>query len=243
MSTRLSEPMTRANRLLNREEGIGVVSGVQPAERGGARRRRMSAGDREQMILAAAVEFFADNGFNAHTRLLAERLGISQALIFRYFPTKDALIERVYERTFLSRWNPMWETLLRDRSRPLEARLKAFYVSYLGVVDDRNWIRIAMHSSLEGNDLTRRYIRQHVTDLLAVIVNELRHEAGLPPKETLTEAELETAWHLQSTVIYYLIRKHVHQVPVDTDRARVVDGMVGAFLRGVTRLPEPAVQE
>jgi AcrR family transcriptional regulator len=122
---------------------------------------------RERMILDAAIDFFAEEGFRAETRGLADRIGVSQSLIYRYFGSKENLIERVYEKTFLSRWNPAWEETLADHSRPLRDRLLEFFRSYLIAVDDRNWIRIAMHSSLEGSDLTKRYIQGHVTRCLA----------------------------------------------------------------------------
>ena len=33
-------------------------------------------------------------------------------------------------------------------------------------------------------------------------------------------------------MIYFLIRKHIHQLPVPRGHAALVDGLVGAFLRG-----------
>ncbi len=47
------------------------------------------------MILDAAVEFFAEHGFEAQTKELAQRIGVSQGLIFRYFGTKQNLVEQV----------------------------------------------------------------------------------------------------------------------------------------------------
>jgi hypothetical protein len=64
-------------------------------------RVRMDPDNRERMILEGAVRFFAKRGFAAHTRELAEELGVSQSLVFHYFGSKEALIERVYQRNFL----------------------------------------------------------------------------------------------------------------------------------------------
>ena len=36
--------------------------------------------------------------------------------LFRYFPTKEALIERVYREVYLNRWQPEWEVLLNDKT-------------------------------------------------------------------------------------------------------------------------------
>jgi AcrR family transcriptional regulator len=48
------------------------------ARRSPAKKRvRLSPGDRESMILDAAMDFFTENGFSAQTRDLAKRIGIS----------------------------------------------------------------------------------------------------------------------------------------------------------------------
>ena len=54
-------------------------------------RQRLQPGDRQHMILEGAISYFAEFGFDGRTRELAQHLGISQALLFRYFPSKAAL--------------------------------------------------------------------------------------------------------------------------------------------------------
>ena len=56
---------------------------------------RLPHATRRAHILAQAVEFFAANGLTAQTRALAEECGISQRLLYRFFPSKAALIEEV----------------------------------------------------------------------------------------------------------------------------------------------------
>ena len=60
-------------------------------------RRNMRAAEREQFIVDEAVKFFAEQGFGGQTRELAKRMGITHSAIYRHFPSKEALIERVYE--------------------------------------------------------------------------------------------------------------------------------------------------
>jgi hypothetical protein len=57
-------------------------------------------------------------------------------------PTKDALIERVYEDVYLSRWNPEWEQMLHQPDRSLKARLSDFYSAYLHSIYHYDWVRI-----------------------------------------------------------------------------------------------------
>jgi AcrR family transcriptional regulator len=53
---------------------------------------RLSAPERREAILAAVRRVFADKGFHGTTtRELAEAAGVSEALLFKHFPTKEAL--------------------------------------------------------------------------------------------------------------------------------------------------------
>jgi AcrR family transcriptional regulator len=200
-----------------------------------SKRIRMSPEERERMILKGAMQFFAERGFAADTRELARGLGVSQSLIYKYFSNKQELLNRVYEETFVSRWKESWEPLLRDRSIPLEERLRRFYLDYASVVNDKIWIRIALRSSLAGHRLTRRYIMTYIDRLLQVIARELRHEQGLRTSGPLSALELELVWHLHSTLIYYLIRREVHGVPVCADIPAVVNTIVTNFLYGIQK--------
>lgn len=195
--------------------------------------RRMAPQDREQMILDEAIELFAEQGFDAQIRTLADRLGVSQALIFRYFASKEALVDRVYQQTFLARWNPGWPDMLSDRSIPLHDRLLTFLRSYLSATDDSRWIRISMHSSLSGQGLTKRYVDVHVTGLLRQIARELRVHRDQDPEGEISETEMEVVWHLHSSVVYYLVRKHITKTVVSLDTDRWLDEVVTNFVRGL----------
>lgn len=192
------------------------------------KRTRLSPAAREALILDAAIEFFAERGFGAQTRELAARLRISEPLIYRYFPTKDILIERVFHEVIESRWNSDWSRLLSDRQVPLRDRLIAFYESYLDAIDDGVWIRIVMYASLDGLDMTRHYITGHVDQIMGVIASEARAATS-----GAGDVDPELVWHLQSTIIYYLVRKHIHVTPVTEDRSTVARMAVDAFIDGL----------
>src|SRR5262249_38087837 len=113
-------------------------------------RRNMRAADRERQILDEAIRFFAERGFYGQTRELAKRIGITYPAIQRHLPSKEALIERVYQEVYLSRWSPDWGPLIRDRAMPLEARLTGFYLDYVARVFEYNWVRIFVFSGMKS---------------------------------------------------------------------------------------------
>ncbi|MGV2139980.1 TetR/AcrR family transcriptional regulator [Agrobacterium sp. 16-2014-1-2a] len=197
-------------------------------------RRRMSPEEREQEIVREAVKFFAEFGFEGQTRELAKRLEITQPLLYRYFPTKDALVERVYQEVFLRRWNPFWEELLIDRKKPLHARLTDFYGDYSKAILTYEWVRLFMFSGLKGLDFNTRYLDLLRQRIFGLIINELRFDHELKPAEevAITSIEIEAVWGLHAAIFYLGVRKFIYNMPVD-NISSIVDAELRIFLNGV----------
>jgi AcrR family transcriptional regulator len=198
------------------------------------RRRNMRASEREQVILEEAVRFFAEHGFEGQTRELAKRMGITHSAIYRHFPSKEALIERVYEHVYLSRWNPSWGPLVRDRSLPLEARLTQFYLEYVERVFDYDWVRIFVFSGLRSFNITKRYLTIVREEIIDPACLELRHELGLPSSQhlPLLERETEMFWGLHGRIFYLAIRRFVYETPTPGHLDDIVRDAVRSFFAG-----------
>lgn len=202
------------------------------------RRRNMRAADREQAIVSEAIRFFAEHGFEGQTRELAKRMGITHSAIYRHFPSKEALIERVYEQVYLSRWQPGWGLLIKDRSRPLESRLDQFYREYVAQVFDHDWVRIFVFSGLRSFDITGRYLDIVRREVIEPACAELRHELGLPDVAILPLAERETEmfWGLHGRIFYIAIRRFVYQTATPSDLGDIVGDAVRGFFIGARQI-------
>ena len=199
-----------------------------------ARRRRLPAAQREHQIVEAAAKFFAEHGLGGQTRELAREIGITHSAIFRYFPTKEALLDRVYEHVYVRRWNPAWDGLVQDRSLALEARILRFYREYADKIFDYVWVRIFVFSGLKGYDIAPRYLAIIRDRVIHKICVEMRADLNLPSPDTipLTERETEAAWALHGQVFYLAIRKFVYDWPIPHDLSQVIADDVGAFMKG-----------
>lgn len=199
------------------------------------KRVRMRPQEREQQIVEGAIRYFSEHGFDVDTRGLAAQLGITHSLLFRYFPNKDALIERVYREIFVARWNPYWEILIEDRSQSIEARMHAFFQDYARTVLDRDWIRVFFFAGLKGSPLNAKFLAMMRTRVLLPLCRELRHGLDLPavPDERITEFEQELVWGIIGRIVYFGVRKWIYQTPVPDDLAQHIDATVDAFFDGV----------
>jgi len=197
-------------------------------------RRRLKREDREREIAQAAVAFFAEVGFDGDTRELARRMGVTQSLIFRYFPSKAALIERVYQEVYVGRWNTYWESIIADRSIPLQERLLRFYKDYARVALTYDWVRIFMFSGLRGENINTRYLEFLRSRVLEPIAKELRSELGLPGFEEvpLTEEEVELIWGINARVFYLGQRLWIFNAPLTMDIDQIIDQTITSYLAG-----------
>lgn len=191
------------------------------------RARRLDPEARREQILEAAVACIAEQGFVATTRELARRAGVTQALLYQYFASKQALKEAVYERIFLDRLDPRWMGEIRDRAVPVELRLTRFYTSYTQAIFTYEWMRIFMWSGLAGEGLNRRYLGTVETRLLRPLAEEVAADGRFGAPDT------EAMWALHGGVVYIGIRRFIYDLATPEDVTPSVTASVRRFLDGL----------
>jgi len=199
------------------------------------RQRRMKAPEREELILDEAAAYFAECGLAAGTIQLARRLHITQPLLYRYFPSKEVLIARVYDRQIEAVRRPDWNSHLEDPSRSMPDRLKGLYRDYHRVILTREHVRLFLFSGLANGAVNARYFAMLSERILRPIVAALRkdhapHRMGMPvgPKE------LELAQSLHGAVYQIAFRQYVHDERI-ADPGALIDLKVDFFLDGARR--------
>lgn len=203
-------------------------------------RSYMASHEREAQIVRRAIELFALRGFAVSTRDLASYCGFTQPLIYKYFPNKQALIDRIYQEVYLSRWNPEWETTIKDRSRPLKERLLAYFEDYGRAIAANEWVRIFMFGALEDPTINHRYLALLAERILHPIVVEIRADLGLPPP-TKEEAaiEFEVVWGVHTSFFYLGVRRWIYKMPIPTDIPAVTEARITVLLSGMKALLRP----
>jgi AcrR family transcriptional regulator len=147
-----------------------------PDKGNGGPGKRLTPESRKEQIVQNAIRYFAAHGFSASTRELAREVGVSQPLLYRYFPSKEALVDHVYNKVYLSRWNPEWERWLADRNVPLRARLCRYYKDYAAIILRDEWTRIFIFAGLTREGLNTRYLARLRGRIFELVLAELRKE-------------------------------------------------------------------
>src|SRR5262249_3853444 len=122
---------------------------------------RLDSDERRQAIVEAAVPLFARKGFaGTTTRELAEAAGISEALLFRHFPSKRLLYREIL--SLGCKGDPPLEELarLQPSTQTLVCMVRFMVRRFLlGDETERaeleSRLRLVLHSFLEDGDYAR----------------------------------------------------------------------------------------
>ena len=196
------------------------------------RAKRLPAETRRALILAEAAQFFSEHGFAASTRDLADRLGVRQALLYKYFESKEALIDAVFADAFDEHWTTKWVKILADGDMPLVERLKAFYSRYSDDPDNLR-LRLFLRGALDGYPLTSRIGQILTKSFVTPLISELRREAGLADLSTrgLMAGERELVMLLHGAIVFHRMRQHIYKAPV-ADFEATTKLYIDVYLKG-----------
>src|ERR1700746_1285358 len=153
---------------------------------------RLDSDERHKAIVAAAVPLFARKGFaGTTTKELAEVAGISEALLFRHFPSKKHLYGEILRLG--CEGDPALERLAAlQPSTATLVHMTVFMVRYflLGGVDEAELdtrLRLVLHSLLEDGEYARQLfdtILERALPVSAGSVEAARAAGDLKPEPT-----------------------------------------------------------
>ena len=198
------------------------------------RSMRLNPDERAAQIVQKAIVVFSETGFGASTRELAVALGVTQPLLYRYFPSKEALIERVCDEVFVRPWKEEWQEWLSDRSRPIGERLRRYFKDYATYVTRNDSARLFMFAGLHNNKWVHPLIETLKRKHFILIAQELRHSYRIsdPPDQKTFDDEIELIWATHSSIYYLGVRKWIYGLELPKDLERVIDIIIDGFLLG-----------
>lgn len=204
--------------------------------------RRLSADERRHQLVEIAARLFAQHGFSGTTtREIARAAGVTEAIIFRYFPRKDDLYAAILD------WKSCQESTTRwcDELKAAAATADDEYV--IGTVvrrliefgrRDPAFLRLMLHSALDGHGLAEEYRKRHfeplerfLTSYVAEGQRDGRFVEGDPRALVFTIFALPMHHNLVTTLAINPDRRL---------RDDAIDVYIAFVLRGLRRTGRPA---
>jgi len=190
----------------------------------------MPADKRRKAMLDDASVHFAEYGFESTTRDIADALGVTQALIYKHFESKEDLIEQTLERNFAANADDgPWI----DPDRPIRDELLRFYCGFVGRSSEVR-MRLFIRAGLDGRSWPTRRGHKLNSGLFVPIIAALRVRAGLPFFDTLPamRGERELVMTLHASMVFLGIRRHIYGMVMPDNLDDVVGLYVSNFLAG-----------
>lgn len=207
---------------------------------------RTSSRERQASLIAAAASLFARKGFNGTTtREIAKAAGVSEALVFKHFPTKQALYAAILaEKVTVNELLEAVEAYARRRDDRNVFALIAGYRIRPGV--DSTFLRLLLFSALEGHKLSEMFFDKHhkvFYEHLATYIQIRIKDGAFRPVDPLLAARA-----FIGMVVHHRLLHEIFGVSMDRSHDTTVSTYVDLFLEGLvirtvdktTRVKRPA---
>jgi len=213
------------------------MDGGVPGKRSRGRRVRVAGEERRRQIIEAAATLFSRRGFRGTTtREIAKAVGVSEAMLFKHFATKEDLYADIIEAK--SHVEQLMDTLvkaasqgddaevLRTLAREMIARTRA----------DPTLMRLTFFSALEGHALSDMMFRSRVQQLDDFLSRYIARRIAAGAFRDVDPRQ--AAWNFTGMVAYHIQRRELFgQKPSrHLSGDRVVEEMILLFLNGVRRV-------
>lgn len=146
------------------------------------KRTRLKGKERREQILRAATEVFSTYGFHGSSiRRLAQAAGVSEAMIYRHFPSKEALYDAILEKR-LERSVPLYLSAQAAEAGQDREVLETFVGNYLREQRrDISFMRMLLFSALEDHELAHKFVGKPLQDYFLFLASyfEKRMKEGV----------------------------------------------------------------
>jgi AcrR family transcriptional regulator len=200
--------------------------------------KRMAAGDRCEQILQGAMELFAEKGFRgATTREIAQHLGISEALMFKYFPSKEALYRAIIQKKTDGSEEMFFpkEAIQAKDDRQVFRTVASYLISKNS--EDPTFMRLIQYGALERHELSKIFFETHAMERTRLLSKYIRQR--IKEKAFKRVSPLLAARAFMGMILHYVQSQEIYEMKkfFHFSQKKVVDTFVDTFLNGLTGDP------
>ena len=201
---------------------------------------RMTAGGRREQILQGSMKLFAEKGFRGTTtREIAQGIGISEALMFKYFPSKEALYQAIIRKRTDGSEEMLFpkEAIQAKDDQQVFQAIASYFIRKN--TEDPTFMRLILYSSLEGHDLSNIFFENHATERTRLLSKYIRQR--IKEKAFKKVPPMLAARAFMGMVIHYVQTEEIHGMKATSrfSQKKVVSTLVDAFLNGLKGSQSP----
>jgi AcrR family transcriptional regulator len=211
---------------------------------------RLSGEERREAIIKAVRKLFADKGFHAvTTRELAEAAGVSEALLYKHFPSKEVMYEAMQSECQEEVQSENFKLKALESSTSSLVVIVHFLLSkiILGCPgpseDDRTFSRLMLRSTMEDGVFARMFAKRVVGRIIDKLEDSLKAAAAAGDLVDAPKDARSRAWFVHHIGVMIMLDHMPDQPTVDygVPKEKLVEQAVMFALRGLG-LKEEAIR-
>jgi AcrR family transcriptional regulator len=193
--------------------------------------KRLSAEERRASIIKVAKRLFAQTGFHGVSiDEIVREVGVSPAILYRHFESKDELYEAVLQEFSATRESYVEAVVADDNGfeQVLRGMTTVFVAS---IMNHPDMLKMEMHSQLESSDASQEFFLNRwksFTDYIEFNLNELQSLNKIKPINARAAALI-----YQGIIREVLLQKCMQQTDrfKETPVAILVDDVITLFMK------------
>ena len=200
------------------------------------KQKRMKKDERREQLVRKAASLFSDHGFDCTTtKCIADSAGISEAVIYQHFKTKDELYDAAIEFHIdqidetLKASNALEQPNLREMLRPLA-------VGWLRFAEENVcFTRMMLYSGLQDHRFSCKFFNAISLPIMEAIKERIEtgKREGWVRKEVLP---MESTFTFMSSMVMLNLARNLMKVEpfINFDIEEFVDNAIDIFIRGIS---------
>ena len=196
---------------------------------------RLSASDRRRQLLETALDLFSRKGFEGTTtKEIAAAAGVTEAIIFRHFPNKQALYTAVIDfhheagefDQLLARWKSHMDR--NDDEGLIHAIIECVIAKYR---QDARVQRVLLFAALEGHELGLEHNRQRSYPVFELLLQYLTRRQAEGTLRNCNPGAIVAA--AAGMAVHYGMMTELFGFKTDVDDHQVADAFTSIMMNGI----------
>lgn len=197
--------------------------------------KRLSAEKRRSQIASVAARLFAKRGFSGvTTREIARCARISEAILFRHFPTKKALYSEIIDKKIHVKPKPFdLEAAKKEDDVEVFCSIADYFLKE--TEKDNTLLRLMLYSALEDHELASVFINERIDVLFDSLLDYVQIRIKKGAFKNVKPAVIVRAF--TGMFFHFIIAHELFHTPkkLNVSKNEAIENFVDIFLNGIRK--------
>lgn len=197
-------------------------------------RKRLPSGERHAQIADIAAGLFAKKGFNGvTTREIARAARVNEAILFRHFPTKEAIYTEIIDRKIRLKPEMLDVDIDADAMDDAELFRLVARLFFQQIEEDNTFLRLMLFSALEDHKLADLFLKSRTSFVFDFLLKHVTKRVRSGAFRDIRPAVIVESF--LGMFFHYFLSHKLFRIPkkFQVSKDEAIDNFVKIFMEGV----------